>query len=229
MKTVSFFKQSYRVTSNFAAHINSGRPGGIDYATPMRTKIYAPEAGWLQTATDKFGGKYVMLTSSSGLWLFVHLDQFNGGNKQVRKGALIGWSGNTGNSTGPHTHVEFRIGGKQVDPNKHFKIISMSDPTIAILRKEKAANYAKYEAQKKRADGLEREVKTTYESYLKEKEFKDGYKQDVERLMADNEVLKIQLSECTTKEACPPCEEDKGSFIVLFIKKIYEKFKRKDI
>jgi murein DD-endopeptidase MepM/ murein hydrolase activator NlpD len=34
----------------------------------------------------------------------------------VTKGMLIGWSGNTGNSSGPHVHYETRINDVPVDP-----------------------------------------------------------------------------------------------------------------
>jgi murein DD-endopeptidase MepM/ murein hydrolase activator NlpD len=41
--------------------------------------------------------------------------------RTVRKGDLIGYTGMTGNASGPHIHIEVRKNGTPVDPKSVFK------------------------------------------------------------------------------------------------------------
>jgi murein DD-endopeptidase MepM/ murein hydrolase activator NlpD len=38
--------------------------------------------------------------------------------QQVEKGTILGLTGSTGRSTGPHLHYELRVAGKAVNPRK---------------------------------------------------------------------------------------------------------------
>ena len=40
----------------------------------------------------------------------------------VAQGDLLGLSGNTGNSTGPHLHFEMRVNDEVVDPLEYVKL-----------------------------------------------------------------------------------------------------------
>ena len=116
-----FFDKKYPVTDSFQNHINSGRDGGTDYGTPIGTPIYAPEQGNAGYAVDQYGGLYVDIDIPGiRMWRFVHLSKFNGSNRAVREGETIGWSGNSGWSTGAHTHVGLHTRGSFVDVENYM-------------------------------------------------------------------------------------------------------------
>ena len=63
-------------------------------------------------------GNYVVLEHGIFECLYGHLDQITvRTGDAVSAGTIVGISGNTGKSTGPHLHIRIRRGGKSVDPN----------------------------------------------------------------------------------------------------------------
>lgn len=87
---------------------------GLDVAMPLGTPVYAPVAATvIEAAYDAGGyGYYVKISTDDGQdWLFAHLrgaadvalDQL------VAAGDQLGESGSTGNSTGPHLHIGWRL------------------------------------------------------------------------------------------------------------------------
>lgn len=103
---------------------------GIDVRTPMRTPIYANESGTVRISTkDSFGGLYVQIRLSNGQGYYqLHLDEsmVKVGQK-VNKGQLIAYSGNSGNSTGPHTHFGLQsdatVWKSSIDPTAFFTLV----------------------------------------------------------------------------------------------------------
>ena len=87
---------------------------GVDYACPVGTDVFAPASGYVvRTAWDRSYGNYILLRCTiNGMALNVylcHLSQFRvKAGQQVRMGQHIAESGNTGNSSGPHLHLEVR-------------------------------------------------------------------------------------------------------------------------
>lgn len=95
--------------------------GGIDFAAPTGTPIYAAGTGTIEFAAPKGpNGNFVALRHDNG-WrtLYLHLNRFADGiaaGVHVTQGQHIGDVGTTGRSTGPHLHYEVHIDGEKVDP-----------------------------------------------------------------------------------------------------------------
>jgi len=111
----------YRISDDWAAHRARGSLGGIDWATPVGTPIHSPVPGTVTYEAGNGSGGYIItlaLKDSPGYKMqFLHCSAFNGGNRSVNAGELLGYTGGAagapgaGSSTGPHVHVHM------VDPN----------------------------------------------------------------------------------------------------------------
>lgn len=86
---------------------------GIDLGLPRGTKIFAPLAGVVRATgnTDEVPGcyswgKWTLIDHANGLaTLYAHQDTISvTAGQAVSQGDVIGYSGNTGYSTGPHLH-----------------------------------------------------------------------------------------------------------------------------
>jgi murein DD-endopeptidase MepM/ murein hydrolase activator NlpD len=92
---------------------------GIDIAVPEGTSVGAAAAGVVIYAGWLGGyGNLVVVDHGDGLsTAYAHNSGFAvsvGSN--VSQGEVIAYSGNTGNSSGPHVHFEVRVNGGAVDP-----------------------------------------------------------------------------------------------------------------
>jgi murein DD-endopeptidase MepM/ murein hydrolase activator NlpD len=92
---------------------------GIDLGVPTGTPVYAAAPGVAHVLPSDGGyGNLVLIAHGNGWFtLYAHLSRFvvHDGDV-VRRGALVGRSGSTGFSTGPHLHFEIRSGQRPVDP-----------------------------------------------------------------------------------------------------------------
>ncbi|OUQ82404.1 peptidoglycan DD-metalloendopeptidase family protein [Flavonifractor sp. An100] len=108
-------------------HPLTGKPNnhtGIDIPAPRNTKIYAAKSGVVITSTyNSSYGNYVVVSHSDGTsTLYAHMNKRNATVGQtVKQGAVIGYVGTTGSSTGNHLHFEIRLNGNRVDPIDYFK------------------------------------------------------------------------------------------------------------
>ena len=85
---------------------------GIDYGCPAETPILAAADGWVLNVgyePNGYGNYVILLHSDNTGTVYAHLHSVvTFLNAKVQKGDLIAYSGNTGNSTGPHLHFEAR-------------------------------------------------------------------------------------------------------------------------
>ena len=97
---------------------SSGMHLGTDFAVPIGTPVKAPQDGVVQkTGSDNMNGTFVQIDSGGTIHSLLHLSQSKvTTGQQVKKGQVVGLSGNTGYSTGPHLHWSKRIAGRPVDP-----------------------------------------------------------------------------------------------------------------
>jgi murein DD-endopeptidase MepM/ murein hydrolase activator NlpD len=117
---------SYRLSAHFGAssYLWSTVHTGLDMSAPSGTPIMSVANGTVtETGYDGSYGNKTVVTLDDGteIW-YCHQTSFavNVGD-EVRGGETIGTVGSTGNSTGPHLHIEVRPGGGDpVDPYSAF-------------------------------------------------------------------------------------------------------------
>jgi len=115
------------VTGSFYEDRGTYRHQGIDIAVPVGTPVKAALGGKFYKADQgkKTGfGKYVYLVHDNGLVTYYgHLDRWapTEDGAEVPAGKTVGWSGNTGDSSGPHLHFEIRGKSGSFNPLKFIK------------------------------------------------------------------------------------------------------------
>lgn len=141
------------ITQSYAQHVENARKhgwcskpgtcpsgiyyyGGIDWGIPVGTQILAAMAGAAIKVEDqgKTGyGKHVRLQHDGGyITIYGHLSMFDAAvGDLVKAGDLIGRSGNTGNSSGPHLHFELRKNGVPENPAPYLVSVLANQPDSA--------------------------------------------------------------------------------------------------
>lgn len=98
----------------------SGTHNGVDFGTPTGTPVKAMSSGTVigtgdtdQTCPGASFGKWVLVKYGNGLSsTFAHLSLIKvATGDKVTVGQVVGYSGNTGYSTGPHLHVSLYASG----------------------------------------------------------------------------------------------------------------------
>jgi hypothetical protein len=93
---------------------------GLDISNTIGTPVYATGDGIVQFVGEKGTlGKAVCISHNATGYetVYGHLEKYAVKEKQkIHRGELIGYMGNTGNSTGPHLHYEVKKFGKALNP-----------------------------------------------------------------------------------------------------------------
>ena len=125
----------YRPSGTWGAYPGSGRQHlALDFAVPRNTAVRAPVdgkviyAGWDPNGSKTNGGfgLHLRIQNADGSYVILgHLSSI--GNLKVgsvvKGGSVIARTGSSGNSTGPHLHMEFRHAAW--DPDSAFNFTSM--------------------------------------------------------------------------------------------------------
>ncbi len=97
---------------------------GVDYTVPEGTRVFATADGVVKDVSSRStsSGVTVVLSHGDGYETsYSHLGKTSlRRSAQVRRGDIIGLSGNTGLSLAPHLHYEIRHNGMRVDPIHYF-------------------------------------------------------------------------------------------------------------
>lgn len=94
---------------------------GLDITAPMGSNVYASGSGVVTMAQGGYNygyGNVIQIDHGNGyITIYAHLSAYLvSACQSVGQGALIGYSGNSGNSFGAHLHFEVRAGGTNINP-----------------------------------------------------------------------------------------------------------------
>ncbi len=111
------YRRFHPILKKYRAH------HGIDYAAPRGRKIYASGDGRITYKGRKggYGNTLIIQHKHNYRTLYAHMRGYKRGIKRgqmVSQGALIGYVGSTGRSTGPHLHFGLYSGSKAINPNR---------------------------------------------------------------------------------------------------------------
>ena len=103
---------------------SKGYHTGVDFAQPVGTPVLAVADGTVANANwgKAYGTQIVQNLGDGTFCIYAHLSKSNKkAGEAIAKGELIGYVGNTGNSSGAHLHFERRnnirwSAGQDIDP-----------------------------------------------------------------------------------------------------------------
>ena len=110
---------------------------GVDISAAMGTSVHAAADGIVEYAANVGDGygKMVIIDHGNGLQTrYAHLSRFEViPGQEIRRGEILGYSGNTGRVTAPHLHYEVRREGVAVNPYPyltHSAVLQQVEPDL---------------------------------------------------------------------------------------------------
>ncbi|MBM7441927.1 peptidoglycan DD-metalloendopeptidase family protein [Streptomyces sp. HB132] len=106
---------------------STGLHTGVDFVVPTGTPVKAIGPGEVVTAGagGDYGNQVVIRHEDGTFSQYAHLSEVKAVvGQSVQGGTLIGWSGETGNASGPHLHFEIRTGpafGSDLSPVPYLR------------------------------------------------------------------------------------------------------------
>lgn len=111
---------------------------GVDYSVPIGSPVYATGDGKVVKVETRYSGYGKQIEIDHGFGFktkYAHLNGFNVKEGQkVKRGELIGFSGNSGKSTGPHLHYEVMVNNQKTNPVYYMSKDFTAEEYEEILR-----------------------------------------------------------------------------------------------
>lgn len=101
---------------------------GVDFHAPPGTPVYAINRGVVRMSKNYavYGNTVIMDHGLGLLSIYMHLSKrLVAPGQLVQKGDMVGFSGETGYSEGPHLHLSVRINNISVDPVAFFALFGV--------------------------------------------------------------------------------------------------------
>lgn len=123
----------FRISSEYGAleEVRNGKfHNGIDLAVPKGTELHSISNGTIERVVDygsqNIGKGVIVRTEQGDLHVFGHMDNISVHKGDVVQiGDLIGYSGNTGHSTGAHLHFGLIKNSNFADPSNLVSDLQM--------------------------------------------------------------------------------------------------------
>ncbi len=137
-------KNTYRISSSFGYRSDpftgtKKRHTGMDFACHVGNHVYATADGVVESVSSgSYGyGKFIVVDHGFGYKTrYAHLSSIGvEEGMTVRRGTLIGLSGNSGRSSGPHLHYEVMYMGRYMNPLNYMDLDMGKDEYAQVTEK----------------------------------------------------------------------------------------------